>query len=40
VDRFNVIPAHTVIGADLSGEEMHFFRDPSGLIVLERGETR
>ncbi|HEV8711426.1 MAG TPA: glucose-1-phosphate adenylyltransferase [Candidatus Binatia bacterium] len=40
VDRFNVIPAGSKIGAGADGEEQRFFRDPSGLIVLERGETR
>jgi glucose-1-phosphate adenylyltransferase len=40
VDRFNIIPQGTEIGAGLGTEAHRFFRDPSGLIVLERGETR
>jgi glucose-1-phosphate adenylyltransferase len=40
VDRFNVVPAGTEIGAGLGNDDLRFFRDPSGLIVLERGETR
>jgi len=40
VDRFNLLPAGTEIGPGLGGEDLRFFRDPSGLIVLERGETR
>jgi glucose-1-phosphate adenylyltransferase len=40
VDRFNLVPAGTEIGPSISGEDLRFFRDPSGLIVLERGETR
>ncbi len=40
VDRFNVVPAGTELGAGLGGDELRFFRDPSGLTVLERGETR
>jgi glucose-1-phosphate adenylyltransferase len=39
VDRFNVIPAGTVIDGN-SVEEHRFFRDPSGLIVLERAEPK
>jgi glucose-1-phosphate adenylyltransferase len=40
VDRFNMVPAGTEIGTGSDEEETRFFRDPSGLIVLERGETR
>lgn len=40
VDRFNVIPKGTEVGAGLGNEDHRFFHDPSGLIVLERGETR
>lgn len=39
VDRFNVIPAGTVIDGN-SADERRFFRDPSGLVVLERAEPR
>jgi glucose-1-phosphate adenylyltransferase len=39
VDRFNVIPAGTVIDGN-SVDERRFFRDPSGLVVLERAEPR
>lgn len=39
VDRFNVIPAGVVFDGD-SVDERRFFRDPSGLIVLERAEPR
>jgi glucose-1-phosphate adenylyltransferase len=39
VDRFNVIPAGSVLDGD-SVDERRFFRDPSGLIVLERAEPR
>ena len=40
VDRFHVIPDGTEVGVGAGREEKRFFRDPSGLIVLERGETR
>ncbi len=40
VDRFNLIPDGTQIGVGSGSDESRFFRDPSGLIVLERGETR
>jgi glucose-1-phosphate adenylyltransferase len=40
VDRFNVIPAGTEVGAGSGSDDVRLFRDPSGLIVLERGETR
>jgi glucose-1-phosphate adenylyltransferase len=39
VDRFNVVPAGTVIDGNTT-DERRFFRDPSGLIVLERAEPR
>jgi glucose-1-phosphate adenylyltransferase len=39
VDRFNVIPTGTVIDGN-NVDERRFFRDPSGLIVLERAEPR
>jgi glucose-1-phosphate adenylyltransferase len=39
VDRFNVIPAGAVLDG-LAANERRFFRDPSGLIVLERAEPR
>lgn len=39
VDRFNVIPAGIELGVGSGIDERRFFRDPSGLIVLERGET-
>lgn len=40
VDRFNIIPPGVRIGGESTEEETRFFRDPSGLVVLERGETR
>jgi len=40
VDRFNVVPAGSKIGARFGNDEPRFFRDPSGLTVLERGETK
>jgi glucose-1-phosphate adenylyltransferase len=40
VDRFNIIPPGVHLGGDTGSGDTHFFRDPSGLIVLERGETR
>lgn len=40
VDRFNTIPEGSSIGSDVGSEEQRFFRDSSGIIVLERGETR
>jgi glucose-1-phosphate adenylyltransferase len=40
VDRFNVVPAGSKIGANFSADDPRFFRDPSGLTVLERGETK
>jgi glucose-1-phosphate adenylyltransferase len=39
VDRFNVIPAGVVLDGS-STDGRRFFRDPSGLIVLERAEPR
>jgi len=39
VDRFNIIPAGTDVGTG-SVADQQFFREPSGIIVLERGETR
>ncbi len=39
VDRFNVIPPGSVINGNID-DERRFFRDPSGLIVLERSEPR
>ncbi|MEW6298944.1 MAG: sugar phosphate nucleotidyltransferase, partial [Thermodesulfobacteriota bacterium] len=40
VDRFNILPPGVQVGGESGGDEARFFRDPSGLIVLERGETR
>jgi glucose-1-phosphate adenylyltransferase len=40
VDRFNVIPAGMELGTGSAKEEKQFFRDPSGLTVLERAEPR
>ncbi len=40
VDRFNVIPNGVEVGVGSGVDERRFFRDPSGLFVLERGETR
>ncbi|MGH7966892.1 MAG: glucose-1-phosphate adenylyltransferase [Candidatus Binatia bacterium] len=40
VDRYNVIPEGSQMGSDSGSDEQRFFRHPSGLIVLERGETR
>jgi len=40
VDRFNVVPAGSKIGARFSIDDPRLFRDPSGLTVLERGETK
>lgn len=40
VDRFNVISEGVEIGVGSGQGEDRFFRDPSGLFVLERGETR
>ncbi|HXG18328.1 MAG TPA: glucose-1-phosphate adenylyltransferase [Methylomirabilota bacterium] len=39
VDRFNVIPAGTVLNGG-AADERRFFHDPSGLIVLERAEPK
>lgn len=39
VDRFNVIPAEVILDGSAT-DEWRFFRDPSGLIVLERAEPR
>jgi glucose-1-phosphate adenylyltransferase len=38
VDRFNIIPDGTELGVGSERDEKQFFRDPSGLIVLERAE--
>ena len=40
VDRFNIVPAGTAVGVGTGADERRYFRDPSGLVVLERGETR
>jgi len=40
VDRFNVVPAGSKIGARFGIDDPRLFRDPSGLTVLERGETK
>ena len=40
VDRFNTIPAGSEIGTGSGEGEDRYFREPSGLFVLERGETR
>jgi glucose-1-phosphate adenylyltransferase len=40
VDRYNVIPAGSEIGTGSGAGEERYFREPSGLFVLERGETR
>jgi hypothetical protein len=40
VDRFNSVPAGLEIGVGSGRGEERFFRHPSGLFVLERGETR
>jgi hypothetical protein len=40
VDRFNRLPEGFEIGIGSGCGEEHFFREPSGLFVLERGETR
>lgn len=39
VDRFNTIPAGSEIGTGSGEGEDRYFREPSGLFVLERGET-
>lgn len=39
VDRYNVIPAGSEIGTGSGNGEDRYFREPSGLFVLERGET-
>jgi glucose-1-phosphate adenylyltransferase len=39
VDRFNVIASGTVIDGS-NADERRYFRDPSGLVVLERAEPR
>lgn len=38
VDRFNIVAAGTMIDGSL--EERRYFRDPSGLVVLERAEPK
>lgn len=40
VDRFNHLPAGVEVGVGSGDGEERFFRDPSGIFVLERGETR
>jgi glucose-1-phosphate adenylyltransferase len=40
VDRFNVIPDGIELGTGSGRDEYRFFRDPSGLIVLERAEPQ
>src|SRR5581483_2163765 len=40
VDRYNIVPAGSEIGTGSGNGEDACFREPSGLFVLERGETR
>jgi glucose-1-phosphate adenylyltransferase len=40
VDRYNAIPAGSEIGTGSGSGEDRYVREPSGLFVLERGETR
>lgn len=40
VDRFHIVPPGTAVGMGTGADERRYFRDPSGLVVLERGETR
>ncbi|MBM4255379.1 MAG: glucose-1-phosphate adenylyltransferase [Deltaproteobacteria bacterium] len=40
VDRYNVIPSGSEIGTGSGAGEDRYFREPSGLFVLERAETR
>ena len=37
VDRYNVIPTGSEIGTGCGEGEERYFREPSGLFVLERG---
>jgi glucose-1-phosphate adenylyltransferase len=39
VDRFNEIPAKLKIGFDADADAQRFFVDPSGIVVVPRGET-
>jgi len=40
VDRFNVVPPGTRIGEDAEADRLRYHVDPSGLVVLPRGQTR
>ncbi|MDQ7844362.1 MAG: glucose-1-phosphate adenylyltransferase [Armatimonadota bacterium] len=40
VDRFNVVPPGTRIGEDREADRLRYHVDPSGLVVLPRGQTR
>jgi glucose-1-phosphate adenylyltransferase len=39
VDRYNSIPAKQTIGFDREADAKRFFVDPSGIVVVPRGET-
>jgi len=39
-DRFNVVPQGTRIGEDAGSDRLRYHVDPSGLVVLPRGQTR
>ncbi|MDX1605411.1 MAG: glucose-1-phosphate adenylyltransferase [Candidatus Competibacterales bacterium] len=38
VDRYNHIPANTVIGEDSESDRQRFHLDPSGLVIVPRGQ--
>jgi len=40
IDRFNIIPADTEIGADPAQDRRRFHVEPSGLVVVPRGGRR
>jgi len=39
-DRFNTVPAGSRIGEDPGADRLRYHLDPSGLVVLPRGQTR
>jgi glucose-1-phosphate adenylyltransferase len=40
IDRYNVIPEGERIGEDGDADGRHYHIDPSGLVVVPRGQTR
>jgi glucose-1-phosphate adenylyltransferase len=40
IDRFNIVPPRSVIGANKEADSQNYFIDPSGIVVIPRGRTK